>query len=139
MKKPFLNILYTIIAGVLTLLPVSSLILELIESGNPNLSFNDEIYIFFFYAIKLIGFLIYFLVLKKVTRVRIAFTGIAGVFTLVSIWAYVQMSTMENKGIDSIGTALGYAIILQFSIFAYYIVAFILFLLFVKDLFPKRK
>ena len=56
-------IFYTIIAGILTLIPVTSLISGLIYSINPSIYINEDIYIISFYLIKIIGFLIYFFVL----------------------------------------------------------------------------
>lgn len=58
-------IIFTILAGILTLIPISSLILGLIDS---NIYISDNIYVISFYIVKIIGFLIYFCKLKEITK-----------------------------------------------------------------------
>lgn len=132
-------IFYTIIAGILTLIPVTSLISGLIYSINPSIYINEEIYIISFYVIKIIGFLIYFFVLKKTTKKKITLIIIAGIFLLFSSLMYNNMNSMENTGIDYIGQALGLAIILRMSLYIYYIFAFIVFILYAKNFIFKKK
>lgn len=132
-------IVYTILAGVLTLIPVSSLVLELINLINPNLYINEYIYVITFYAVKVIGFLIYFFVLKKTTKSKITLTIIAGIFLLFSGLMYNNMNSMENVGIDSIGQALLIAMILKICFYIYYIFTFILFILYAKKFLFKKK
>ena len=132
-------IFYTIIAGILTLIPVTSLISGLIYSINPSIYINEDIYIISFYVIKIIGFLIYFFVLKKTTKKKITLIIIAGIFLLFSSLMYNNMNSMENTGIDYIGQALGLAIIFRMSLYIYYIFAFIVFILYAKNFIFKKK
>ena len=132
-------IFYTIIAGILTLIPVTSLISGLIYSINPSIYINEDIYIISFYLIKIIGFLIYFFVLKKTTKKKITLIKIAGIFLLFSSLMYNNMNSMGNTGIDYIGQALGLAIIFRMSLYIYYIFAFIVFILYAKNFIFKKK
>lgn len=129
----------TIIAGILTLIPVSSLILELINSINPSIYINEYIYAISFYVIKVMGFLIYFFILKKTTKKKITLIIIAGIFLLLSSLMYNNMNSMENTGIDYIGQALGIAIIFKMCLYIYYIFAFIVFILYAKNFIFKKK
>lgn len=134
-----LYIFYTIIAGILTLIPVSSLILELINLINPSIYINEYIYIISFYIIKVIGFLIYFFVLRKTTKKKITLIIVAGIFLLFSSLMYNSVNNMENTGIDSIGQALGIAIIFKMCLYIYYTFTFILFILYAKSFVLKKK
>lgn len=132
-------IFYTIIAGILTLVPVSSLILNLIKLINSSIYINEYFYIILFYVVKVIGFLIYFFVLKKTTKKKITLAIIAGIFLMFSSLMYNNMNGMENTGIDSIGQALGIAIIFNMCLYIYYIFAFILFIAYAKKFIFKKK
>ena len=132
-------IFYTMIAGILTLIPVSSLVLSLINVINPSVYINEYVSIIAFYVVKIIGFLIYFFVLKKMTKKKIALTLIAGIFLLCSSLMYNEMNSMENTGIDYIGQALGMAIIFKISLYIYYIFTFILFISYAKNFIFKKK
>lgn len=138
-ETTILYIFYTILAGILTLIPISSLILGLIESIVPGLCIDENIYVFSFYAIKVIGFLIYFLALKKTTKSRIILTGISGAFSLFSILVYASMNNIENTGIDGIGEALALGMLLNICLLVYYISAFILFISYAKKFIFKKK
>lgn len=136
-KKSY--IIFTILAGILTLVPISTLILELIGLINSNSYINDSIYIISFYVVKVIGFLIYFCILKEMTKSKTAMTIIAGIFLVISGLMYNKMNSMENKGIDYIGEALGIAIIFNGCIYIYYIFTFILFIMYAKKFIFKKK
>ena len=129
-------IIFTIFAGILTLTPVSSLVLGLIDS---NVYINDNIYIISFYIVKIIGFLIYFCVLKEITKSKRIISIIAGISLLMSGFMYNQMNSMENTGIDYIGQSLGMSIIFTFCIYIYYIFTFILFIAYAKKFIFKKK
>ena len=133
-KTTKLYIFYTLIAGILTLIPVSSLILRLVNSN-----ISEYIYIILFYVEKVIGFLIYFFLLKKITKKKIILIIIAGIFLLCSGLMYNNMNSMENTGIDYIGQALGMAIIFKICLYIYYIIAFILFISYAKNFILKKK
>ena len=133
-KTTKLYIFYTLIAGILTLIPVSSLILRLVNSN-----ISEYIYIILFYVEKVIGFLIYFFLLKKITKKKIILIIIAGIFLLFSGLMYNNMNSMENTGIDYIGQALGMAIIFKICLYIYYIIAFILFISYAKNFILKKK
>lgn len=135
-KTTKLYIIFTIFAGILTLIPVSTLVLSLID---PNAYINENIYIFLFYIEKIIGFLIYFCVLKEITKSKGIIAIIAGIFLLMSSFWYNEMNSMENTGIDYIGQALGMAIIFNLCIYIYYIFSFILFIAYAKRFIFKKE
>lgn len=139
-EKPTKGYIFlAIIAGILTLIPVSSLILNLISSKIPNIEISDSFFIGSFYAVKVIGFLIYFLALKKTTKAKIILSIIAGVFLLLSGLTYISMDNMDNRGIDGIGEALAIAMILKINLGIYYILTFIVFILYSKSFLLKKK
>ena len=136
-KKSY--IIFTILAGILTVVPISTLILGLIDLINSNSYINNSIYIISFYVIKVIGFLIYFCILKEMTKSKTAMTIISGIFLVISGLMYNNMNSMENKGIDYIGEALGIAILFNGCIYIYYIFTFILFIMYAKKFIFKKK
>lgn len=131
-----LYIVFTILAGILTLIPISTLLLELIDS---NVYINENIYIISFYIVKIIGFLIYFCILKDITKSKSIIAIIAGIFLLMSGLMYNEINSMENTGIDYIGQALGMAMIFKLCIYVYYILTFILFIAYAKKFIFKKK
>ncbi len=129
-------IIFTILAGILTLVPVSTLVLGLIDS---NVNINENIYIILFYIVKIIGFLIYFCILKEITKPKRIISIIAGVSLLISVFMYNSIYSIENTGIDYIGQALGNSMIFTLCIYIYYIFTFILFISYAKKFILKKK
>lgn len=132
-------IFYTILAGILTMLPISTWILELIDLINPDSYISEYIYIISFYVVKVIGFLIYFFVLKKMTKRKVTLAIIAGIFLLFNGLMYSGMNSTENTGIDYIGQAIVVSTIFKICLYIYYIIAFILFILYAKKIIFKKK
>jgi len=131
-----LYIVFTILAGILTLIPISTFFLGLFDQ---NAYINENIYIISFYIVKIIGFLIYFYILKNISKSKCIISIIAGIFLLMSGCMYNEMNGMENTGIDYIGQALGIAIIFKLCIYIYYILTFILFISYSKTFILKKK
>lgn len=132
-------ILLTILAGILTLLPISTLIISLFDKVNPATYISTLIYIGAYYITKIIGFLIYFLALRQLTKSKVILTIFAAIFLAFSLFMYFCLNNMENTGIDYIGEALGYTLLYKSSIYVYFILSFIIFLLYAKNFIFKKK
>ncbi len=124
-----LYIIFTILAGILTLFPVNTLFSGLTES---NTYINEIINIILFYIVKIIGFMIYFCVLKEITKPKIIISIIAGICMIISRFIYNQMDNGENVGIDYIGQALIMSMISIYFLNIYYICTFMLFIEYAK-------
>lgn len=128
-------IIFTILAGILTLIPISSLILGLIDS---NIYISDNIYVISFYIVKIIGFLIYFCKLKEITKPKKIIAIIATIFLFMSIVMYNQLNSVDD-GIDSIAAALLAGMAFNLCTHIYYIFTFILFITYAKKFIFKKK
>ena len=132
-------IIYTIIAGILTLIPISSLLFNLVQLIYPSIYISESIYVAIFYITKLIGFSIYVFVLRKNTKKGSLLIVIASILLLLSFLAYDSINNMDNKGLDYIGQALGMAIIYRICIYIYYVLTFILFIIYSRSFIFKKK
>ncbi len=129
-------IILTIIAGILTLIPISSLLLGLIDF---NMNINESVYIISFYIVKIIGYFIYFSALKNTTKSKITLSVVAGISLAMSAFMYYQMYNMENTGIDYVGEAILKAMVFNICMAIYYISTFILFIIYAKKFIFKKK
>ena len=130
--KPY--ILGTVIAGILTLVPISSLFLSLF-----NIDVNENVYIISFFLVKVIGFLIYIFALKELSIKRIILMILAGVFLFLTAFFTSSLNSSDNKGIDGIGEALALGFFINICLYIYYILAFIFFILYAKKFIFKKK
>lgn len=133
-------IVYTILAGILTLIPVGTMILGIIDTKiNSDGYINESIYAIVFYAVKVIGFLIYIFVLNQNTKKRKALIIISGIFLILTGLAQKNMESMDNKGLDYIGEALARALIFKACLYIYYISTIVLFISYSKKFLFKKK
>ena len=130
--KPY--ILGTVIAGILTMVPISTLFLSLI-----NIDVNENVYIISFFLVKVIGFLIYIFALKELSIKKITIIAVAGVFLLLTGFFTISLNNSDNKGIDGIGEALATGFIMNVCLYVYYSLAFVLFILYAKKFIFKKK
>lgn len=128
-------IIITIIAGILTMVPISSLILNLIDTNG---ILNENIYIVSFYLLKIIGIALYFILLKNITNFKKITAFISVITMIISIFMYIAMTNMENTGLDYIGEALVYAMGFNIFIIVYYISSFLLFISYAKKFILKK-
>ena len=88
-------IVYTILAGILTLIPVGTMILGIIDTKiNSDDYINESIYAIVFYALKVIGFLIYIFVLNQNTKKRKVLIIISGIFLILTGLAQKNMESI---------------------------------------------
>ena len=121
----------TIIAGILTLIPVLSIIYNLIGVT------NEKLYTISFYGLKIVGLVIYIFISKKIKVRRIIYVVLAILSLLVSILMVNSMSGVSG-GLDALGEALAYALLVKFSLYSYYIFAFLLYMSYAKKFIFKK-
>ena len=109
----------TILAGFLTLFPTGSATS--------------------FYILKLLGFIIYFFVLKKITKTKIVIAVLAIIFLLLNFLSYNDISNLGHVGLGDLGSALGRLVIFRIFLYMYYLLTVILFILYARKFLFKKQ
>ena len=129
-------VILTLLAGILTLVPITSLIFNAMY---PTIEVNDYIFIGSFYGVKLIGILIYYLALPKMSKVKNIWSIVAIVFLILSAYIYLQPTEPGHEGIDYIGEAVAIGLAINICMYIYYSIFFVIFFNYAEIFIFKKK
>ena len=125
-------IFFTIIAGILTIIPISPIIYNII-------GVTDELlYLISYYATKVIGLLIYICILKDLNKRRNIYLFISFISLLISLFLMNSLDNIDG-GLDALGEAIITGFLFNASIIIYHIMAFITFLSYAKKFIFNKK
>ena len=124
--------IFTIIAGILTLISIPNIIYNYIGIT------NELLYQISFYITKIIGFGIYIYILKDMEKRQKIYLKISIILLVISIFALNGLSSVSG-GLDSIGEALVKGMFLSITLCAYYLVAFALYISYAQKFIFEKK
>ena len=127
-----------ILAGLLTFIPVNAILVNVIELINSNLITSLTFFEISSYLSKFIGIGLYFYIMKDKKVLKSIFLIILVGILLFNIHTYHTMVNMHG-GLDLIGNALAVTFIYKGSLYIYYILSIILFIVYSKSFVFKPK
>lgn len=123
--------IFTIIAGIFTLIPVLNIIYNFLGLT------NEWLYYISFYGLKIIGILIYIFILKNLKRRQIIYI-VLFVFNLLISILFLSSLNNVSGGLDSLGKAMAIGLLFDASMYLYYIIAFLLYMSYAKKFVFKK-